>query len=213
MGYLVHRDGTPATKESVVALLTEHKISCNHQRDKAADRGTNVHDALEQWARSNGEFFPTPQNFPEEERPYVEGLLQFLDDAAGTKPVLCEVMVGSIEHGFAGRYDLVVEITEPVSLVSKTYPKREAKREEIEPGRYLVDLKTSSGIYPTSHFRQLAAYELASVEGGYPKTDGQFVLHVTKDGKYEFVRSNATADDFLAVLRTWQSNERLKGKS
>lgn len=200
-----------ATAESLKALITAEKLSCNHVLNKAGDRGTNVHSALEAWARSNGEFFPTPQNFPDEERPYVEGLLQFVDTIAGKgRPVLCEVMVGSAEHGFAGRYDLVVELFEPVEFIAKAYKRKEPKTVTLGPGRFLGDAKTSSGVYD-SHHLQLAAYEGASIECGYQPTDGRFVLHLTKDGAYEVVPSRATFDQFLAVKKTHDALKELKG--
>ncbi len=202
------RHGWQATTESIVDLLKQEKLTVNHVRDKAGERGTNVHDALEQWAKSGGEFFPTPAEFPEAERGYVEGLLAWIDDLQ-PKPVLWEVMVGS-ELGYAGRYDLVVEPDAPCEYVSKTYPKKDDKVEELQPGRYMVDLKTSKGVYPTSNFRQLAAYEWASRECGYPNTDSQYILRVTSDGKYEFVRSTAVLADFVPVLNVWQSNQGLK---
>jgi hypothetical protein len=199
-----------ANAENIVKLLTQEKLTVNHVLDKAGVRGINVHDALEQWAKSGGEFFPTPQNYPEEERGYVEGLLKWVENESAFLPERFEVMVGSTEHGFAGRYDLVITINEPATFIQKKYKRKADIEIEVAPGRYLVDLKTSKGVYPESHFRQLAAYELASVECGYPKTDGQFVLHVTADGNYEFVPSTAKAEDFLAVLEVYKSNGRLK---
>ncbi len=199
----------PATTDGIVDLLKQEKLTVNHVRDKAGERGINVHDALEQWAKSGGEFFPTPAEFPEAERGYVEGLLAWIDDLQ-PKPVLWEVMVGS-ELGYAGRYDLVVAVDDPdAHAVTKTYPKKEDKTAGIGTGRFLVDLKTSKGVYPTSNFRQLAAYDYASRECGYLHTDAQYILRVTSDGKYEFVRSTASIQDFLVVLDVWQSNQGLK---
>ena len=76
----------------------------------------------------------------------------------------------------------------------------------------LVDLKTSKDVYPEQHFPQLAGYELASVEMGFPPTDAQFVLNTKADGTYKFVRSTATADDFLNYLAAYRSIKRLSKK-
>ena len=91
VSYLAHPDGTPATQESVMALLVEHKLTVNHQRDKAGDRGSRVHDALETWAAMGT--VPHPDDFSDEDRGYVQGLSDFLT-TANIEPVAHEVMVG-----------------------------------------------------------------------------------------------------------------------
>lgn len=196
---------SPATVENVVGLLTEFKLTVNHKRDKAGDRGQSVHDAFESWA--NNDVWPQPDIYPETERGYVRGLIRFLEDAA-IEPGGTEIMVGSIEHDYAGRYDLRAIMADS-DLVTKTYPRRVDKVETIEGGSFILDLKTSSGVYPT-HFMQLEAYEAASVECGYTPTQGRAVIHVTADGKYEFVRSKATIDDFLAVKSAYDALESMK---
>jgi hypothetical protein len=49
-----------ADPESIVALLTQEKLTVNHVRKEAADRGTRVHDALERWAKTN--VLPDPED-------------------------------------------------------------------------------------------------------------------------------------------------------
>lgn len=205
--YLVPAEWERADVAAVVDLLTHEKMTVNHVRDKAASRGTAVHDAFELWCREGHK--PDPAMFSEEEAGYVRGLLAFLADV-DPEPLDCEVMVGSVEHGFAGRYDVRLRIPAERKVVFKTTPKKGAHYALLEPGTILADLKTSSGVYPTSHFRQLEAYELASIECGYEPTDARGVIHVSKDGTYEFVRSTAIAQDFLDVLAVWRGNENLK---
>lgn len=192
--------------DEVLAHLTAQQLTVNHQRDRAGSRGNAVHDAFELWAREGTR--PTPDMFPPEERGYVEGLCSFLEDV-DPEPLAAEVMVGSVEHGFAGRYDVRLRINKECQVVYKRTPKRGAHYATLKPGVILGDLKTSSGIYPKSHYRQLEAYELASVECGYEPTDARGVIHVSADGGYEFVRSTATAEDFLCVLAVWRSDESL----
>ena len=79
--------------------------------------------------------------------------------------------------------------------------------------RVLVDLKTGKRCYPTSQFPQLAGYELASVEMGYPPTDAQFILNVKNDGSYEFAQSVAEPEHFLAFLSAQRAILDLKAKS
>lgn len=195
-----------------VAQLTENKLTVNHQKDSAAKRGVNVHSAFERWAEDQS-YRPVVDSYPETEQGYIRGLNAFLDDLGEVEDVESEVMVGSISHGFAGRYDLRFTSTpafDEKTVVTKVYPKRDAKRSVLPTGRFLVDLKTSKNVYP-SHGAQLAAYELASVECGYGSTDHRAVIHVTQDGKYEFVQTSATADDFLSIFACYQTMQRAKG--
>jgi len=124
-----------------------------------------------------------------------------------------EVMVGSLQHLYAGRYDMRCRWTGG-PMVTRTYPKRANKVEELPAGRYMLDLKTSSGVYQ-SHALQLAAYEGASVECGYEPTDYQAVIQRHEDGRVRVrsdhrdiggflerpsdVRSSATEDDMSTV--------------
>jgi hypothetical protein len=199
-------DELRADEASVVDLLKQHKLTVNHRLDQASDRGVNVHDALESWARTGR--LPNAREFPPEEKGYVEGLLKFIEDVDPT-PIRCEVMVGSVEHKFAGRFDLDMSTTEPREYTSRCYPKRKDKREILEPGLRRVDAKTSRGVY-TSHHLQLAGYEIAAVEGGYEESDERVVLRLDAAGKYELVKTSATAEQFLAVRSVYAALEGLK---
>jgi len=179
------------TDEDVVKLLTAEKLTVNHVRDVAATRGQSVHSALEAFARERT--IPSLIAFPEEDRGYVRALAQWLLDA---KPefLATEVMVGSEQHGYAGRYDLRVRMD--------------------GLGDGIVDLKTSKKVWHQSQMPQLAAYEEAAVECGGEPTDFQAVLRLDKDGSYELEESCATIEDFIAVKAAFDTqrdlNERVK---
>lgn len=197
---------------NVEALLKDHKLTVNDTLEEASDRGQSVHDAFEAWAGFG--IMPDPMKFPPEARMYAEGLRKFcvdMDDAWETEGQ--EIAVASMEHRFAGRYDLRGKITKDVKLVTRATTlkgeplKRDSDRKYViipEGTKLLNDLKTSKGIY-AAHLIQLEAYEGAGVEGGLEPTDARAVLHVTKDGLYEFKRARATYDDFLAILHTWHT--------
>ena len=194
--------------DDIVDLLTEHKLTVNHVRDRAGTRGQSVHDALEAWAKTGHK--PDSNIYPPEEKGYIDGLLAFLADVPSAEPEACEVLVASVEHGYAGRYDLRLRTHEPHPVVvHQTKTRRYHKL--LMPGETLVDLKTSKGIY-SSHARQLEAYEQASIESGYAPSKGRGILHVNADGTYEFVRSWATFDDFKCVLDVWNSEQDMKSR-
>ena len=201
------RTAIAAGVQQIVDLLTANKLTVNHVRDKAGVRGVGVHDALELWAKDGT--VPDPSMFPAEEQGYVRGLLAFLCDVETAKATACEVMVGSVEHGFAGRYDVRIKTSEPHQVVVHRTPKKGPQYALLAPGEYLGDLKSSKGVY-SSHHRQLEAYEQASIECGYGATDGRGILHVSADGTYEFVRSTASFHDFRVVLDVWKSDESMK---
>ena len=203
---LVDSAGGVVATEDVVRFLTQEKLTVNHVRDRAADRGTNVHTALEQWAAG---IRPQPKVFPESEQGYVRGILKFIDDVAehGT-PLQAEVMVGSLNYLYAGRYDLRLALG-GVKLCSRVTKTGRETYTERKPGVYLVDLKTSKGVYEDYHM-QVEAYEQASIESGYDPTDERAVLRVTPEGQYEFVTSKATLEDFLVTQKYHQMFEDLK---
>lgn len=195
--------------DEVVELLGKHQLTVNHVRDKAGDRGQSVHDAFEVWAKEG--IAPDPEMFPPNEQGYIRGLLAFLEHVPTAEPVACEVMVGSMEHGYAGRYDVRFRTHEPHAVVVHRTPVKGAQWRELPAGLYLGDLKTSKGVYP-SHSRQLEAYEQASIECGYEPTVGRGILHVNADGTYEFVHSRAVFHDFRVVLDVWRSDQDMKAR-
>lgn len=208
----------PASLEEIVGgkkygvgpgLLTEFKLTVNHKRDKAGDRGQSVHDAFEAYCMRG--VVPHPEIYPAHERGYVEGLRAFLMDLdrGGPTDIDAEVMVGSIEHEFAGRYDLTLATTKSCELVTKIYDKRAPKIETFEPGLRLWDLKTSSGVHD-KHQIQLETYEAARVECGYAPTEERIVVRVTPDGRYEAVKSKARFSDFLAAKALYEALDSLK---
>ena len=196
-------------EERVVELLKQHELTTNDYRDKGGDRGQAVHDALENWARTG--HMPDPSIYPEEQEGYVRGLVAFLKSIPSAEPVACEVMVASAEHGYAGRYDLRLKINKPHDVVYHHTPVRGNKLRRLEPGEYLVDLKTSKDVTP-KHARQLEGYEQASLESGYEPTEERGILHVSADGKHKFRRSWATFNDFRVVLDVWKSDQEMKAR-
>jgi hypothetical protein len=201
--------------ESILKLLTEHKMTVNHVRDKAGDRGTRAHNAFEAWA-GLGEI-PDISDWPLEEQGYGRALLAFIADVGdGIVFDELEVMVGSKEHGFAGRFDARGYTTKELRLVTSALTtkneirKRGPKYTTVPAGiKLLGDVKTSKGIYGT-HLLQLEGYEGASIEAGYEPTDARVVIHLTMHGLYEFKRARATYEDFLAILHTYHALQRVE---
>lgn len=217
MGGAVHDDqivmatwpewGTPevAGLDNTVELLKRHGLTTNQVVKLAGDRGQSAHDALEAWAKHGT--LPDPDIFVEDEQPYVRGLREFLI-AVDAEPVDSEVMVASVEHGYAGRYDLRIRVPKTTTVAFHRTPKKGPQYAELQPGEYLVDLKTSKDVYP-EQCEQLEAYEHASVECGYEPTAARGVIKVgpfedKPEGSYKLVRSWATFADFEATLNKYR---------
>jgi hypothetical protein len=187
-------------KKNIRGLLTQHKLCVNSTLNRAGNRGTNVHRALEDWCLEG--VMPHPEIYPDEERGYIEGLVKFLNDFGAPTDIHTEVMVGSAKHKFAGRFDLGCN-WDGGEMVTKVYPVRKPKVELLPAGRWMFDAKTSSGVYE-SHSLQLGGYKGASDECGYEPYDYSAVIHLTEDGEYELVVTSATLEDFLAVRKTYE---------
>jgi hypothetical protein len=186
----------PALLDQIIDKMKEHKLTTNHMRDKAADRGLSVHQGFEDWCRTGHK--PDPQNFPPQEAGYVEGLLKFIEQVA-PEPIHTEIMVGSARHWFAGRVDLMGRTTNSMEVQTGPRTKR-----LIPLGTGLWDLKTSKGIY-MSHKLQLAGYRLACEESGYGRMDYEAIILVRENGTYDFKVSDATPDQFLAVRQAYSA--------
>lgn len=193
--------------EDIKKFLKEEKLSAYYVTKGAQDRGTSVHKAFENWARTG--IKPFVADFEERDVPYVDGLNLFLKDFQGAEPLAVEVMVASKRHKFAGRYDLFVRIPEETRLAVRCYPKWESKHEEIPAGKYRLDLKTSSGVWPSYHL-QLDGYEIGALESGYEPADYSAILRVTDNGKYEFVVGRARPGGFLAARKLFDVMQELK---
>lgn len=157
------------------------------QTNEAAERGVDVHKVWEEWISQQK--IPNAQDYPPNRHGYIRALAKFIVEHA-PKGLEAEKMVGSAVHGFAGRLDTVVVLEIPAA------------------GRAMVDVKTSAGVYPNTHFPQLAGYEVARRECGLEPTDSQFILRLGADGTYELAKSDAEAADFLAILAAYKSQQR-----
>lgn len=176
-----------------------------HRKDEAADRGNSVHQALEGWAMSGQ--LADPDVFPEAERGYVIGLNRFLTESR-FQARMSEVIVGSVEHEVAGRFDLLGDIPQKVELVKHVMPKSERKG-WFEPGSCIVDLKTTAGVYEDHHL-QVTGYMGCLVDSGYEPVEQGYVLRTTWDGRYEFIKVQSEWTDFWFLRGLYDSLERIK---
>lgn len=130
------------------------------KRDEAAIRGTDVHTLGEHLVHGD------EVDVPEHLAAHVQGYVEWLD-MVGPEPILTERPVASRQWHYAGTFDLIARLDGAV---------------------WLLDLKTSSGVYGSTAL-QLAAYARAEfyvdtdgAEQPLPDIDRYGVLHVTDSG-------------------------------
>lgn len=171
-------------KTFVEALAIDNRLTTNHVKEEAGDRGTSIHDALE--ALGAG-VMPDLDDYPVENQGYIQGLMRWwLDHEPEFEEQ--EIIVGSKELGYAGRFDKVIRY-------------HAGPHQNL---RILSDLKTSKGVY-MSHLVQLDAYEIAYVEqGAGDPFDAKHVLQVSKDGNYQIVPSKLERGAFRPRVALYQ---------
>ena len=149
--------------------------------EKAATTGSDIHALAEAIALGH------EVTVTEEQAPYVDAYRAWRSDFE-PRFLAAEEMVCSTEHYYAGTLDAICEIADET---------------------WLLDYKTSRGIYPETSM-QLAAYGRADFVGragdpnryALPSIDRYGVLHLTPNG-YELVPYDVTGafDAFLAAKR------------
>lgn len=175
----------PALVHSAWKLGLEN-LDYRQEWGKAATRGTSVHAAMEGLAVGA---IPDLDEFPSEDRGYVAGLAAAWADLS-PRVAASEVIVASRGLGIAGRFDLLAEARGEMAL---------------------IDLKTNKpGRAYDSHHLQLGGYRLLMGESGWALPDAEYVLAVGEDGSWDFVKSQATVEDFVAVLGAFRAHKGLE---
>jgi len=143
-------------------ILEEAKKAYAIKRDTAADSGTKCHKAIEMYIQA-GSFDSEIKDYLGDDEQAVTGFEAFQEwesvNNVTWKETECEVV--SVLWGYAGRFDAIAE---------------------VNGVRYLIDFKTSSGIYPEMTY-QLCAYKQAYNEGledGQESIEKLAILHLDK---------------------------------
>lgn len=163
------------------------------RRDDAADRGTKFHDFAERILLGE------EVDVPDAQVPLVESALTFMD-AYNVRPLAIEQAVGSREHRYAGKFDLIAD---------------------SNLGRAIFDWKSGKRIYASTAF-QCAAYAFAEFmcdgNGGPESALPQFIetaygVHIRDDGYdvYPLAFGDSIYDEFLTIRRTFDINKRAEG--
>ena len=177
-------------------LAVKNALTTNHVKEEAGDRGTAAHLVLEHLAVGE---MPSIKEVPQEHRGWISAVANWWLDQE-PEFVATEVIVGSREHQFAGRFDIII------------------RRKDGEGRLCRTDLKTSKSVY-LSHLIQLGLYDVAHTEMGGETADCEehMVLHARPDGTYTEVfmgggaeGRQAARDVATAAARLWHATQALK---
>jgi len=179
-----------AGRSPMVASLKETPWQ---RRDDAADRGTKFHDFAERILLGE------EVDVPDAQVPLVESALAFMD-AYDVRPVAVEQAVGSREHQYAGKFDLIAD--------SKL-------------GRAIFDWKSGKRIYASTAF-QCSGYAFAEFmcdgKGGpeMPLPHGieaAYGVHIREDDYdvYPLAFGHGIYQEFLTIRRAFDINKRAEG--
>jgi hypothetical protein len=168
------------------ARMKELQSARYKEKDRAANRGTEVHDLAEKLTRGD------EVEVPDLLAGYVESCVQFLEDFA-VRPILLETTCMSHQYGWAGTFDAILEFTNGL----KGLP--------MERPRILIDWKTNrSGIFGETAL-QLAGYRHADTyldengdEQPMPEVDGCAAVHLRPDG-YDLIPVVAGEEQLLQL--------------
>ncbi|MGH2876665.1 MAG: hypothetical protein ACRDLV_10475 [Solirubrobacteraceae bacterium] len=162
-----------STDEEAVAIVRANKLGADAERNRAANRGLNVHALLEMFMLTGAP--PNPADHPQPHRPFIRGLVKWLL-WADPEPEAVELIVADPERGYAGRLDLLARIDGRVTL---------------------VDLKTqeNGAIYESAHI-QAGLYRDAELRWGEHRPTHAVVVVV--DGHGSFREMDLLADAELS---------------
>lgn len=147
-------------KAAIERLVVKARLSTNHIRDDAAERGSLIHEGAQLLAAGG---VPDLDEHPAALRGYLQALCAWWSEL---EPVieLSEVIVGSATHRYAGRFDALL-------------------RYDDDDTPTLVDFKTSAGIYDEVAV-QLAAYRDAFAQCSGRSIGQAQAIHLRHDGSY-----------------------------
>ena len=173
--------------DTVLDIIDEAKKAWREKRDSAGDIGKEFHKLVEMGIKDcmeNNNGYDPYYEFPENTKDYTQldkMFVAFLKwcNSDDVKFLQTETKLYSPRHKYAGTMDILCE---------------------IGGLKYVADIKTSSGIYPTM-FYQTAAYQYAFTEHNPDVViSGNMIINVTKEAKLRVEENYNYADNLSAFL-------------
>jgi hypothetical protein len=193
------------SQETIKARLYAEEATWEHERNRRADQGTNVHHEAV-WKLATGED-ASLADVSEAERGFARGVFRsFLDLGLRGKVRYAEQLTVDFTKTpkIAGTFDLLAEDVETERLLPrliniKQVPAEIAERPTL---RLLADYKTRDGagkVRKSDHL-QLQGYEQCNLACGIGASNGRVVIIVLPDGSYELYWGEATEGQWNAAV-------------
>jgi hypothetical protein len=189
---LARRGELPQHPDAALGKLGHEGLRFRQVWDQKAQSGSLAHEDLVALAAGDATLRDLA-DLSDVERGHARGVSAWYADYR-PEVVDQELMVASVEHGFAGRLD----------MRATTFKL---------PGLGLWDLKTTDElprfkngrVKPPydEHLWQVEAYEVAARESGYGESDYRAVLRVDANGEYDVTVSWVSAAGFLSALQLY----------
>lgn len=203
-----------STQDSIWHELEQRELTFEHVRDRAAKRGTNVHEIAFQ-ALGMGRPVPDLERLTEEEQGHARAIMAFwLDHEPESERV--EQIVYSDRLGVAGRLDFLGKLKGHDGLCvvdAKTGRYISAGAHAQVGGGYPL-LAAESGFVPACSPSTLRTVEPAEREQAYRAAADRLtalILQTSEDGTYELIEAEASAEDFEAAVTAYRAAGRING--
>lgn len=184
-----------STLEDCRAAIRDQCLTCDDEKDRGADRGQALHQAIEAMVRTGTPSVDLNDFEDPEHRLYAQSFAEWMVDY---EPVfeVAEVRVCNPDLGYAGTFDAIA--------TCRARPKG-ARGPDVTGQRVILDWKTnvSKKVYE-SHLYQLAAYQLAMRYWNEP-VDAAAVVAIGPYGKvrgkpYAFKVNHVEPEAFAALV-------------
>jgi len=154
--------------------IEQAKAGLAAEGDRVKDFGSRVHAGIEaRLERTDIDI----SGWTPEEKIALETFEKFYAEV-GFDPISVETSVFSSKYGFAGRLDLVAEVSEDQAEKIRPYLTRSS--DDIEAGLLITDFKTGN-MYPKSQSVQLAAYRQAYNETYQRNCSGGLIIQIARE--------------------------------
>jgi hypothetical protein len=195
-----------STQDAIWRELTDHELTFEHVRDRAAKRGTNVHEIAFQ-ALGMGRPVPDLDLLTEEEQGHAKAIMAFWLDHE-PDPDCVEQIVYSERLGVAGRLDLLGSINGfdgPCVIDAKTGKYLSAGAHAQVGGGYPL-LAVESGLVDQLIDTEVGAAErlIAHLHDATSRITS-LLLQTREDGTYELIPAEGTPEQFEAAVAAYRA--------
>jgi hypothetical protein len=203
------------SQETVSERLRAEEATWEHERDRRADQGTNIHHHTV-WKLATGEGADL-RDLSEAERGFGQAVFaSFLALDLHDKVTYAEQLTVAHDKRMAGTFDLLADEVEVALLMEHLVNPEDVPADlaDARTLRLLADYKTrdDAGKVRLSDFVQLVGYEDCNRQCGIGASDGRLVIVVLPDGSFEIYWGTATMADWAAAVNACHSGRPIRSQ-